>query len=53
MADNVTNGTRPLVEERAPTAAWRLTDDLTLQEQLDIRTARLEGLELRAEEDDA
>jgi hypothetical protein len=45
------NGDAPEVEERAPTAAWRLTPELDLQAELDIRKWALAGLNRRAEDE--
>ena len=50
--DNSLNGTAPLVEERAPTPAWRLDADAPLEAELAIRQARLAGLNRRNQEAD-
>lgn len=45
------NGDTPEAEERAPTAAWRLTPDLDLEAELELRRWRLIGLQVRADEE--
>lgn len=40
---SATNGTGP-APDTAPTEVWRLSSDLTAEQELAIRTARLQGL---------
>ena len=46
-----TNGNGPVIDNDVVTAAWRLTPDLDLQTELDIRAARLQGLARLDDED--
>jgi hypothetical protein len=47
------NGDAPEAEERAPTAAWMLTDDLSLEDELSVRRWALEGLNRHGEQEES
>jgi hypothetical protein len=54
MTDDHRDGAGPPVaEEIAPLPAWLITDDLTEDQELELRKARLRGLDLRNQNEDA